>query len=184
MIFNRLLRPFGFVNSLTELDLKRLSVYNIKGIIFDIDNTLVPWGSWDIPEATKDLIKELKRRDIKCCLLSNTDKKDRAMFIGKELELDVISNACKPLPFGFLRAIRILGLRRENIISIGDQLFMDVLGSNVVGIKPILVKPLTNKDFITTRLLRLLERLILPKIIKEVEYFGDIVSRCDIKTDI
>lgn len=177
MIFSRFLRPFGFVNSLTELDIKRLLVYNIKGLILDIDNTLVPWGSWDIPEDAKNLVKELNTIGIRCCLLSNTDKKDRAMFIGKELGLTVIPSAFKPLPFGFLRAIKALGLRRENIASIGDQLFMDVMGSNIVGIKPILVRPLTNRDFITTRFLRIFERLLLPKVIKEVEYFGDIVSR-------
>lgn len=177
MIFSRLFKPFGFVNYVTELDIDKLLSYNIKGIIFDIDNTLISWGSWDIPEDVKSFIEELKKIGIKCCLLSNTDKKDRAMFIGSELGLAVISGAFKPLPFGFFKALKILGLRKENVVSIGDQLFMDVFGSNIIGIKPILVKPLTDKDFITTRFLRLFEKIILPRVIKEVENFGDIRSR-------
>jgi len=176
VIFSRLFKPFGAVSRVTELDIKRLLDYNIKGVIFDIDNTLVPWGSWDIPEDTRIFIEELKKIDIKCCLLSNTDKRDRAMFIGKELGLAVIPGALKPLPFGFLKALKILGLKREDVVSVGDQLFMDVLGSNMVGIRPILVKPLTDRDFVTTRLLRLFEKMILPEVTKEVENFGYIKS--------
>jgi len=173
-VLSRYLRPFGYAVCISDIDVSRLLSYNIRGIILDIDNTIVPWGSWDIPETAREFIKKLKNVGIKCCLLSNTDKRDRAVYIGRELGLPVITNAFKPLPFGFFKAMNILGLKREEILSIGDQLFMDVFGSNTVGIKSILVKPLTDRDFISTRILRFFERRLIPKVLKEVEYFGDI----------
>lgn len=173
MLF-RYLKPFGYAISISDIDVSRLLSYNIKGIILDIDNTLVPWGSWDISECARRFIQDLKKVGIKCCLLSNTDNRARAMSIGRELDLPVITNAFKPLPFNFFRAMRVLGLRREEIVSIGDQLFMDVFGSNMVGIRCILVKPLTERDFLSTRILRILERKLIPRVLKEVEYFGDI----------
>ncbi|MCX7795210.1 MAG: YqeG family HAD IIIA-type phosphatase [bacterium] len=176
MLF-KYLKPFGYAISILDIDVQRLLSYNIKGIILDIDNTLVPWGSWDIPKGSLRFIQSLKSLGLKCCLLSNTDNKARAVSIGRELGLPVITNAFKPLPFSFFRAVRILGLRRENIVSIGDQLFMDVFGSNIIGIRCILVKPLTDKDFFSTRVLRILERRLIPRVLKEVEYFGDIRPR-------
>lgn len=176
MLF-RYLKPFGYAISISDIDISRLLGYNIKGVILDIDNTLVPWGSRDIPGDSLRFIQSLKRVEIRCCLLSNTDDRIRAVSIGRELDLPVITNAFKPLPFNFIRAVKKLGLRRENVVSIGDQLFMDVLGSNIVGIKCILVKPLTDRDFLSTRILRILERRLIPKVLKEVEYFGDIRSR-------
>lgn len=173
MLF-RYLKPFGYAISISNIDVSRLLSYNIKGVILDIDNTLIPWGSWDISECARRFIRDLKNVGIRCCLLSNTDNRARAMFIGRELDLPVITNAFKPLPFNFIRAMRILGLKREEIVSIGDQLFMDVFGSNMVGIRCILVKPLTERDFLSTRILRMIEKRLIPKVLKEVEYFGDI----------
>jgi HAD superfamily phosphatase (TIGR01668 family) len=168
----RLLKAFGFVEKVSLIDVEKLLRYNIKGIIFDIDNTLVPWGSWKIPEEIELFIEKIKKNDLKACLLSNTDKRERAFFISRELGLPVIPMALKPLPTGFNRALRILKLKREEVVSIGDQLFMDVWGSNMVGIRAILVKPLTNRDFLTTRILRIIEKRFLPQIIKEAENFG------------
>jgi hypothetical protein len=165
-------RAFGFAERVSLIDIRKLLRYNIKGIIFDIDNTLVPWGSWEIPEETKVFIEKVKENKLKACLLSNTDKRDRALFVSRELRLPVIFMALKPLPFGFNRALKILNLKKEEVVSVGDQVFMDVWGSNIAGIKAILVKPLTNKDFFTTGILRIIERKIIPKVIKEVENFG------------
>lgn len=168
----RLFKAFGFVERVSLIDVRKLLRYNIKGIIFDIDNTIVPWGSWEIPEEMKVFVEKLKENKLKCCLLSNTDKKDRALFIGRKLGLPVIFMALKPLPSGFIRALEILNLKKEEVVSVGDQVFMDVLGSNMVGIRAILVKPLTNRDFLTTRILRVIEKKIIPKVIKEAESFG------------
>ena len=173
-MISRYLKPFGYAICISDIDVSRLLSYNIRGVILDLDNTLVPWGSWDIPNKSREFIEKLKRAGIRCCLLSNTDKRDRAMFIGRELNLPVITNAFKPLPFSFLRAIKILGLKRDEVLSIGDQLFMDVFGSNIIGIRSILVRPLTNRDFVSTRILRFFEGRLIPKVLKEVEYFGDI----------
>ncbi|MGB9683133.1 MAG: YqeG family HAD IIIA-type phosphatase [bacterium] len=168
----KLLKVFGFAEKVHLIDIEKLLMYNIKGIIFDIDNTLVPWGSWEIPKEIEAFIEKMKERDLRACLLSNSDKRERALFISRRLELPVIFMALKPFPIGFNRALKVLNLDKKDVISIGDQLFMDVLGSNIVGIRPILVKPLTNRDFLTTRLLRIIERRFLPKIVKEAENFG------------
>ena len=75
-------------------------------------------------------------------------------------EVGCVPNALKPLPFGFMRALKHLGLRRKQVAVVGDQLFTDVLGAKFLGLRTILTKPLVEKDFPLTRLLRFLERTI------------------------
>ena len=85
---------------------------------------------------------------------------ERVALVGAQLGIPVVPNALKPLPFAFLRALRLLGTPRSATIVIGDQLFTDVLGARLVGLRAILTKPLVEVDFPLTRVLRFLERTI------------------------
>ena len=80
--------------------------------------------------------------------------------VGAKLGIPVVPNALKPLPFAFLRALRLLGTPRRATIVIGDQLFTDVLGAKLVGLRTLLTKPLVESDFPLTRVLRFLERTL------------------------
>jgi len=71
-----------------------------------------------------------------------------------------VPNALKPLPFGFLRALRLLGTKRSETVVIGDQVFTDVLGAKLLGLRTVLTEPIVAHDFPLTRGLRFLERLV------------------------
>jgi HAD superfamily phosphatase (TIGR01668 family) len=95
-------------------------------------------------------------------MLSNNFS-ERVAAVGAALDVPTVANALKPLPFGFLRALRMLGTARRETVVIGDQLFTDVLGAKVLGLHAVLTEPLVPKDFPLTRVLRLLERVVFDR---------------------
>lgn len=134
----------------------------ISAVIFDMDNTLVD-HKYRYNKKVKEWLKELKRKDIKVCILSNSPKTNKVKSIGRELSMKYLYNAFKPWSFGFKRAIELLDEKKENIVIIGDQLFTDIYGGNRFGIKTILVNPIEKKEFWGTRIKRPIERLIIKK---------------------
>jgi hypothetical protein len=88
---------------------------------------------------------------------------ERVTGIAAKIGVGCIPNALKPLPFGFFRAVRHLGLPRRAVAVVGDQLFTDVLGGKLCGLYTILTEPIEAKDFAITRMFRYFERLMLPE---------------------
>jgi hypothetical protein len=62
----------------------------------------------------------------------------------------------------------IMGTRPATTALVGDQLFTDVLGGNLLGMYTILVEPLSPDEFPTTKLVRRLERLVRSRVVKRV----------------
>jgi HAD superfamily phosphatase (TIGR01668 family) len=85
---------------------------------------------------------------------------ERVAAAGSLLGVATVPNALKPLPFGFLRALRLLGTKRRETVVIGDQVFTDVLGAKMLGLHSVLTDPLVPHDFPLTRVLRFLERVV------------------------
>jgi hypothetical protein len=81
--------------------------------------------------------------------------------IADSLGFDMVAKALKPLPFGFKSAMKRHGATPSNTAVIGDQMFTDILGGNLLGIKTVLVLPLSESDLPHTLVLRRLERLAL-----------------------
>ena len=94
------------------------------------------------------------------CLVSN-NKKDRVSNFGRILGVPALSKARKPRRRAFREAMRIMNTRPETTAVIGDQIFTDVLGGNRLGLYTILVVPLSKQEFIGTRCMRHLERVVL-----------------------
>jgi HAD superfamily phosphatase (TIGR01668 family) len=153
--------PDLFVESVYQIDLDQLQARGIKGIITDLDNTLV---RWDEPDATPRLIEWLNdvrdSRGLKVCIVSN-NQDHRVERFAKPLNIPWIAKARKPRNAPFLRGLQALGTTREETVVIGDQLFTDVLGGNRMGLYTILVMPIGEKEWIGTKVLRLLERVAL-----------------------
>lgn len=155
----RRLVPSLFVESVYEIDLVQLQARGVRGIITDLDNTLV---RWDEPDATPKILQWLDHvRDtygIKVCIVSN-NQHHRVERFAKPLNIPWIAKAKKPTNSPFLRALEVLGTKREETVVIGDQLFTDVLGGNRMGMYTILVAPIGEKEFIGTKVLRGMERV-------------------------
>src|SRR6202042_3036903 len=99
------------------------------------------------------------QRGFRIVMVSNNFS-ERVAAAGAQLGIATVPNALKPLPFGFLRALRLLGTKRRETVVIGDQLFTDVLGAKLLGLHAVLTEPIVPHDFPLTRVLRYFERLV------------------------
>lgn len=155
-----MLRPDCFAERLSGVSLDDLSVRGIRGIIVDLDNTLVGYGQDHLEEADERWIRTARERGFGVVLVSNNFT-GRVGRIGGILGVPAISSALKPLPRGFLQALRVLGTPKAATVVVGDQLFTDVLGAKLCGLRSILTEPIVAHDWLGTRVLRFLERVLL-----------------------
>lgn len=135
--------PDEYLDSTYVIDFDRLYEQGYRGLLFDIDNTLVPHGAPADARACA-LFSHLKELGFKCCFISNNQYERVASFndvIGEHF----IENAHKPSVKNYIRAMELLGTDRSNTIFIGDQLFTDIYGAKRAGIRNILVNLLTRK---------------------------------------
>lgn len=154
---NKIFFPHIYIQSIFEIDTDYLKRNGIKGIIFDIDNTLVPY---DVEQPTKeviDLFEQFKKKGFKICLLSNNTK-ERVIRFNEGLEIHAIHKANKPLTYKFKRAMTLLGTNKNSTAIVGDQIFTDVFGGNRAGLMTILVSPVSDKDEWITKIKRGIER--------------------------
>ncbi|TXL68041.1 YqeG family HAD IIIA-type phosphatase [Cerasibacillus terrae] len=162
----KLFLPNNHVKSIFEIEPKELTKIGIKGIITDLDNTLV---AWDVREATPEVyewFKKMKEEDIKITIISN-NKEERVRFFSEPLDTPYVFSARKPLTRAFKKAAQNMGLSNEEVVVIGDQLLTDVLGGNAAGFYTILVVPIVETDAKVTKFNRRIERMILNKMRKK-----------------
>lgn len=151
--------PDDYVASTYMIPFEKLYDQGYRGLIFDIDNTLVPHGA-PADERAQKLFARLKKVGFHCCLISNNQKPRVEMF-NEAVQVDYIYNAHKPSTKNYVKAMEIMGTDSGNTIFIGDQLFTDVWGAKRAGIRNILVKPIHPKEEIQIVLKRYLERIVL-----------------------
>lgn len=151
--------PKESIGSAYEIDFDSLWKQGYRGVIFDIDNTLVPHGA-PADEKAKKLFAHLKKLGMEVCLLSN-NKEPRVAMFNEEIGVHTIHKGGKPNPNGYKKAMALMGTEERNTLFVGDQLFTDVWGANRAGIYSILVKPIHPKEEIQIVLKRYLERIVL-----------------------
>ena len=131
----------------------------IKGVIFDIDNTLVPHGA-PADESAIALFEHLKKLGFKTCLLSN-NKEPRVKSFAEQVKCPYIYKGGKPGAKGYKKAMETMGTDVKNTLFVGDQLFTDIWGANRLGIQTVLVRPINPKEEIQIVLKRYLEKPVL-----------------------
>ncbi len=151
--------PKEYVDSTYVIDFEDLYQKGYRGIIFDIDNTLVPHGA-PADDRARALFARLKKIGFACCLISNNQRPRVEMF-NRDIQVHFIENAHKPSRKSYIRAMEQMGTDVSNTLFVGDQLFTDVYGANRAGIYSILVKPIHPKEEIQIVLKRYLERIVL-----------------------
>lgn len=151
--------PDEYVNSTYEIDFKGLYHKGYRGVIFDIDNTLVPHGA-PADERAAALFLSLKQLGFAAVLLSN-NKEPRVRMFNEAVKVRYIHKAGKPSPRNYRKAMELMGTDTADTLFVGDQLFTDVWGANRAGIKTYLVKPIHPKEEIQIVLKRVLERVVL-----------------------
>lgn len=151
--------PGELLDSTYQIEFERLYDEGYRGIIFDIDNTLVPHGA-PADERACALFARLGKMGFSCVLLSN-NKEPRVKLFADTVGACYIHKAGKPKGAGYERAMTLMGTDRRNTLFVGDQIFTDVYGANRAGIRTILVRPIHPKEEIQIVLKRYLERIVL-----------------------
>ncbi len=151
--------PDRYVASTYVINFEKLYEEGIRGIIFDIDNTLVPHGA-PADKRAIELFERLKRIGFKCCLISN-NQEPRVKMFNEKIQVDYVYDAHKPSTRNYRKAMEIMGTDTGSTIFIGDQLFTDVWGAKRAGIPNVLVKPIHPKEEIQIVLKRYLEKIVL-----------------------
>lgn len=157
-----MLYPNEYFNSVKEISIELLNKNNIKGLILDVDNTLINLERV-MPAGVLEWAQDLKRNGIKICILSNSNNIKKVEEVAKIIDVPYIFFGKKPFKAGFLRAKGILKLNSNNIAVVGDQIFTDIIGANRCNMFSILVKPIEEKDYLITRIKRPVEKIIIKR---------------------
>jgi len=158
----QLLIPDAYVKNVYAIDIDKLQKEKkIKGLIIDLDNTLVPWGKKYLDKRIISWINRVKESGMKICIVSNS-RSAHVTEMGNLLDTPFYSSRFKPLKKPFLEAMKMMNTKNKETAVIGDQIFTDVLGGNRLNLLTILVFPLKKHDGLGTRLIyRSLERVIM-----------------------
>ena len=151
--------PDAYMESTYVIPFEKLYEEGVRGVIFDIDNTLVPHGA-PADQRAIALFKRLHALGYQTMMLSN-NKEPRVKMFCDAVDAEYIYKAGKPNPANYREAMKRMHTDEKNTLFVGDQIFTDVWGANKAGIYSILVKPIHPKEEIQIVLKRYLEKVVL-----------------------
>ena len=157
-----LLKPDIKLDRITDITVDILNKFDIKALLLDVDNTMSTHHGTILTDGLPEWIAEMQNSGIKLMVLSNS-KRFRIEPFAARIGLPFISLGCKPLPTGYLRAVRKLQEKRKNVAIVGDQIFTDILGGNAVGVKTILLTPIKPEDGWSFKVRRSLEKKVIKR---------------------
>lgn len=140
-----------------EVTPELLRELGVRAVLLDVDNTLGAYSSSEPAHGAVEWTRELSAAGFRLAIVSNNFD-ERVTGFAHAFDLPFVSFAIKPLPFGYLRAAKGLGVPRRECAVIGDQIFTDVLGANLCGMKSVLLEPMELEPGWTFRVRRRLER--------------------------
>jgi HAD superfamily phosphatase (TIGR01668 family) len=153
-------RPTSFAPRIQHISLERLELDGLRGIIVDLDNTLVGYTHAAPDEEVAQWIHGAVARGFRVAVVTN-NATQWARDVAANLGVHCVAQAGKPSPRGFLKALEWLGTDKHATVVIGDQVFTDVLGAKLFGMKVILTEPIVGREQWWMRVLRFLERIVL-----------------------
>ena len=153
--------PNIYNKSIYTIDYNKLKKDNINCLLYDLDNTCLPYPEKVPTKELIELFAKLKKMGFRVIIFSNTTPRRLEQLTSLNVEVHGLSK--KPFKKGFLDIINTYKYKKEEICIIGDQLFTDILGGNRIGIKTILVDPMGPHDFIFTKITRMIENIIFKR---------------------
>ena len=157
--------PDMYQKSIYSINYDKLKEDGIKCLLFDLDNTCAAYSVKEPTNKLIELFEDLKDMGFKVIIYSNNTKKRLEPFKNKLL-VDCSANSRKPRKDKFLKTMKMFNFDLSEVAIIGDQLLTDIYGGNRVGIKTILVNPVSKEDMIQTKFSRLIERKLMKKMHK------------------
>ena len=153
-------KPSFILNGVTDISVDFLKENNITALLLDVDNTIITYKGNEIVDGFFEWKTQLQNAGIKILILSN-GKSERLKTTANKAGLDFVPMACKPLPFKYLKAIKKLNEKRKTTAIVGDQIFTDILGGNLVGINSILLKTIKLETQTSFKIRRYFENKLL-----------------------
>lgn len=158
-----MLKPNYIFSKVTDVTPEFLQAEGIDTLLLDVDNTLsVAHKNKTLREGVPEWLSEMKEQGVSLIILSNA-KKERAQIFADSIGLPVVGLAAKPLPFSYKKALKELNSDKKHGAVIGDQIFTDVLGGKLAGIKTLLVTDITPETEFGFRIKRKLEQIFLKR---------------------
>ena len=143
--------PFPFLptlmtDALTDITPEILAKYNIRLLMLDFDNTIVPYTT-DTPQPLMEQwLMDMAEWEIPICVVSNS-RNDRVKRFCRNYGIDCITHAQKPFTKGIRECLQRYSVAPQNAALVGDQIYTDTLGANFAGVTSILVKAIDNHNF-------------------------------------
>jgi HAD superfamily phosphatase (TIGR01668 family) len=156
----RFLTPHLQIDSVLALGPDQLRRHGLEGLLLDLDNTLKDHPATTFPDSVVEWARALRADGIRLCLFSNSRPRKAERFAGT-LDIPFVAQAFKPFPWACAEGIRLLGVPRQHVGLVGDQVFADVLAGRLAGLFTVLVPPLSSVEPWFTRIKRPLERRVL-----------------------
>lgn len=157
--------PDVYQKSIYTVDYNKLKKNGIKFILFDLDNTLVPYSDKVPNKKIVELFTSLKEKGFRVMIFSNSSCKRLKPF-KEQLNVECHHRAWKPSPKKFIKVLKDLKCTVSEVAIIGDQLLTDIYGGNRVGITTILVNPISKKDYWFTKINRHREKSLIKRLSK------------------
>lgn len=164
--------PDIYQKDIYSINYNKLKKNGIKCLLFDLDNTLVPYNTKEATSEIKEHFDKLKKMGFKIIIFSNSPK-NRLQSFKDYLEVDCLASARKPFSKSFLKVMKEYKYSENEVAIIGDQILTDIVGGNKVGITTILINPISDKELIFTKINRLLERTIIKRLSKHDLFLKD-----------
>jgi HAD superfamily phosphatase (TIGR01668 family) len=165
MMWKRLYPAFH-LKKLADLSPEFLQERGLKGVMLDLDNTLVEWGEVTVTPETAAWVQEMKNAGLKLCIISNA-LEDRVRIVGEKLGIPWVARAIKPRKSPFKKALALLGTTPGETATVGDQLFTDVWGGNRMALFTIWTRPISRRELFFTKIVRRLEKRVVKHLTKK-----------------
>lgn len=154
--------PTQLKTRITELSPAELGAMGVRALLLDVDNTLTKHHSQEVEAEVIAWLARMQQDGVKLMLVSNS-RAPRIRPFAEKIGLPYIHTACKPLPFGFRRAVKTLGVPKTACMAVGDQTFTDVLGARLCGLRVTQLLPIEAEAGRSFRVRRSLEKGILAR---------------------
>lgn len=157
-----LFHPTLLKNRIFDITPDELTAMHVEALLLDVDNTLTEHHSQELDAVTEAWLAAMREAGVKLMLVSNS-KQPRVAPFAKRIDLPYVHTSLKPLPFGFWRAAKALGVKKARCMAVGDQTFTDVLGAKLAGVRVTQLIPIKIEDGWSFHLRRRLEQPILAR---------------------
>ncbi len=155
-----LLKPCLMVDKMIDLDMEFFRSVGCKAILLDVDNTMTTHDNPTPAQGVMEWIDSMKNNGLKLIIVSNNSAERVAPFAEK-IGLDFVAKGAKPLAKGFKEACRRIGVKPKEAVAIGDQIYTDIIGGNLLGAYTVLTVPYELEDKAFFKFKRAMEKPVI-----------------------